>query len=386
MRLVHITQYFHPEKGYQENQFAKHHKRFFDQVFIIASDNTRLWNNIPKCELKKMDREYEEKTGVVVIRLRTLPLILSDRIFCLGLWKSLNLINPDYIYVHSISSPLTISACIWINRNGRNRVLKTIIDDHMVYVASKNRFSSIYYLGLKLLFLKSYQKAFERWIAVSEETKDFIINKFSNKLKDKIYVIPLGVDLESFKYDLNAREKLRKKLGISDETKLIVYTGKRDKIKDPYILLPVLKHLLNQGLNFKLLFVGENVNSYDDNINQYLIKNTEMASRVIIEPPVKNDELYKVYSAGDFAVWPNQSSMSMLEAMACHCPVVASAIKINAERLNNERGVLFENGNQGSLVNAILVADHGRILLTENAFSWIKNFSWEKLARESIGV
>lgn len=386
MKLVHITQYFHPEKGYQENQFARFHKCYFDQVIIITSYNTRLWNSIPKWELKKKDLEYEKRTGVIVIRLRTLPIVISDRVFCLGLFRTLNSINPDYIYAHSLSSPLTIIASYWINRKKRHRILCTIIDDHMVYVASQNRFSSIFYTGLKILFFKSYLTAFERWIAVSEETKDFILNKFSLKLKDRIAVIPLGADLESFKYDSISREKLRNELQIDKETRLIIYTGKRDKKKDPKILLSALKRLLNVGLDYKLLFVGENVDSYDDIIKHYLTINTEMVGRVIFEPPMKNEELYKAYSAADLAIWPNQSSMSMLEAMACRCPVIASDIKVNAERLNNDRGVMFENGNLDSLVNAILEADRRRILITENAFKWVQLYSWEKLARESVSV
>jgi glycosyltransferase involved in cell wall biosynthesis len=101
---------------------------------------------------------------------------------------------------------------------------------------------------------------------------------------------------------------------------------------------------------------------------------------------MKNEELYKAYSAADLAIWPNQSSMSMLEAMACRCPVIASDMKVNSERLNNDRGVLFENGNLESLVNAILDTVQRRESISENAFKWVQLYDWEKLARESVSV
>ena len=382
--IVHITQYFHPLKGYQENQFAKYHKNNFARVFIIASCNTRLWGSIPKNVLEKLDLEYTQKTGVEVIRLKTFPLVISDRIFSSGLIKKLNQINPDYIYVHSLSSTLTILTSYWISLNKKKKHIKTIIDDHMVYVASRNFFSSLLYKLLSFVFLRRFLSAYDKWIAVSEETKEFLIDKFSKKLINKIEVIPLGVDLGLFKHDLEAREKTRLRLNLEQHTKLIVYTGKRDNRKNPLILLPTLKRLMNQGLNYKLLLVGENINYYDDSINQYISKNIELKGRVIIKPPVRNEELLAIYSAADCAIWPNQSSMSMLEAMACLCPVIASDIKVNVERLGDGRGVLFVNGDIESLINAILKVNDMSNSLTDTAYRWVKNYSWEKLAEKAL--
>lgn len=384
MSIVHITQYFHPLKGYQENQFAKFHTKRFSKVYIIASSNTRLWGSIPKKDLAKLDLEYSQKTGVEVIRLNTFPLAVTDRLIVGGLINILNKIKPDYIYVHSISSTLAFIASIWIDLNRRKKVIKTIIDDHMVYVASKNRLSTILYKLLSFIVLERFLRTYDKWIAVSEETRDFIIDKFGEGLTNKIEVIPLGVDLELFKYNFAGREKTRKRLEINEKTKLIVYTGKRDRKKHPIILLHSLRRLIRNGLDYKVMFVGENVNDYDNLIDQYLKSNIELNGRVLIMPPVRNEELVAIYSASDCAIWPNQSSMSMLEAMACLCPVIASNIKVNAERLGDGRGVLFETGDEKSLTEAILRVDENRNYLTNKALMWVKNYSWEKLAEKAL--
>lgn len=384
MTIVHITQYFHPLKGYQENQFAKYHKKLFDKVFIIASSDTRLWNSILYEDLLEMDLEYTKQTGVSVIRLKTFPIVISDRVFISGLAWELDRISPDYIYVHSLSSIMTIVSCNWINQTKRLRSVKAIVDDHMVYIASKNPLSSLFYKSLSRLFLEKFLMAFDKWIAVSEETKNFLIDKFGKSLIERIEIIPLGVDLNVFKKELRRRTEVRVHNKIDEKTSLIVYTGKRDKIKDPFILLKVLKQLLEMGFDYKLLLVGENVNSYDGIIYRYIDENTVLQERVIIKPPVVNNELPSIYSAADLAVWPNQSSMSMLEAMACRCPVVASDINVNSERLGNGRGVLFKIGDENSLLKAILKTEVDKKKITEAAYNWIVDYDWDQLAQLSV--
>lgn len=386
MKLVHITQYFHPLKGYQENQFAYYHKQRFDEVYIITSKYTKIWGSIAENQMTIWDKEYEIMTGVKVLRLKTLFTSISGRIIYFGLFDVLNTISPDYVYVHSISAPATIVASYWINKIRSTKKIYSIIDDHMVFIATRNRLSSFLYRLLSLLFFRCYYKAYDKWIAVSAETKDFIVNKFNKKLFDKIEIIPLGVDLDKFQYNSLARNELRKKLNIAEKTKLLVYTGKRDNLKNPIVILHVLKLLINANLDYKLLLVGENVNGYDSGISNYIKENSEVDGRVIILEPFKNDILYSVYSAADCAIWPNQSSMSMLEAMACKCPVIASNITVNIERLGDGRGVIFKRGSKNDLFDSILKIEDKRELIVENAFSWIQNYGWKKLAFDSIQI
>ena len=43
MKIVHVTQYFHSEKGYQENSLAIEQIKLGNHVTIICSDDLSLW-------------------------------------------------------------------------------------------------------------------------------------------------------------------------------------------------------------------------------------------------------------------------------------------------------------------------------------------------------
>src|ERR1039457_1572060 len=324
--IVHITQYFHPLKGYQENQFARIHEKYFNKTYIICSSYLKIWGTGISDDCKKWDNEFEKQTGVHVIRLKTFPYGFSGRVFIAGLKKVLDEIQPDVVYAHSLSSPMTIITSNWLKKNRKSKKILTIVDDHMVFIATENRFSTIFYKLLRFLYYKRFRDVFDKWIAVSDETKDFMLKKFSSELGDKISVIPLGVDIIQFRFREELRDEFREELNISSKTKLILYTGKRDLFKNPFILVKILRKLILSNLDYKVLMVGENVNSYDDRITRYLERYPALKTRVHLLGPVMNSSLPKVYSSADVAIWPNGSSMSMLEAMACCCPVIASDI------------------------------------------------------------
>lgn len=384
--LVHITQYIHPLKGYQENQFARVHKETFEKVIIICSDYVEIWGSDLKHNIKELDEAFEQRTGVQIIRLKTFPYSFSGRVFVSGLQRTLNRIKPDVVYSHSLSAPMTLITSRWLKRERRKRPVFTILDDHMVFVATENKFSSLFYKLLGLFFYKRYISVFDKWIAVSEETKDFIIQKFSQKLNDKIIVIPLGVDLNLFKHNEQSRIEFRKKYDIPSDYKLIVYTGKRDLFKNPFILVKVLRKLLLADQKYKLLMVGENVKQYDKRIVEYLHSNPVLINHVILQEPVSNSRLPEIYSSADVAIWPNGSSMSMLEAMACGCPVIAPDIKVNRERLSGNRGLLFNNESEDDLYKKIMELNIKSEEISKNALEWVQNYDWELLGKQSISL
>lgn len=385
MKLIHITQYFHPNKGYQENQFALYHSQIFDEVYIITSDKFQQWGKISKNEMKDLDNDFYNSTGVKIIRLKTW-LYIFDRTFSIGLTKILDKIMPSYVYIHSLSSPLTVKAINWLGANKQRYNIKAYIDCHMVFAASSNKLSSLFYYVYNYYFFRKSHLIFEKIIAVSEETKDFIINRFGKYYENKIDVVPLGVDLSVFNFDISKRDMIRSNLKVSPEEQLIIYTGKRDQFKNPKILVIALNKLLIKGEKFKLLFVGDNVENYDNKIQDLIQKYNIPIEKIIIKKSVKNIDLAKYYCAADVAIWPNQASMSMLEAMACKCPVIASNIKVNRERLENNRGVLFKNGNIEDLINSIIYTIKNKEIIKENAYKWIQNYDWKVLAYKSIDI
>ena len=102
MKIIHIslTSPFTKEMTYQENLLAKYHSKNDHQVYVIASkyyyDNN---GNVKKTNL--MEEHYN---GLNIYRL---PILFGLKIknklkVFLGLYKLINYINPDIIFVHGI--------------------------------------------------------------------------------------------------------------------------------------------------------------------------------------------------------------------------------------------------------------------------------------------
>ena len=97
-----------------------------------------------------------------------------------------------------------------------------------------------------------------------------------------------------------------------------------------------------------------------------LVKNLRLSRRVKFLGPISHDRL------------PESQSNSVLEALACSLPVVATNIGGNPELINSQNGILVSPGDSQSLAGAINQA------LNRNwpKISLDQNFSWKKASKK----
>jgi len=142
--------------------------------------------------------------------------------------------------------------------------------------------------------------------------------------KEKIHLIPHGVDLERFKPDLNAND-LRESLGGKD--KLIVFTA---KAFEPVYGLEYL--ILAAGIVAKLRNDVIFVIAGDGSQRPYylnLVRRLGIEQYVIFPGRLPRNEVPYYYVASDIVVVPSlQESWGLVatEAMACGRPVIASRV------------------------------------------------------------
>ena len=114
----------------------------------------------------------------------------------------------------------------------------------------------------------------------------------------------------------------------------------------------------------------------------------QVIDQVVFPGQVKQGDLPKYYRAADLYVSASHSdgtSISMLEALACGCPVLLSDIPGNLEWIMpGQQGWFFRDGNVQSLAEAMLNAVENRSglpemrrsarFLAEQRADWEKNF------------
>ncbi|KAI9132266.1 glycosyltransferase [Acaryochloris sp. CCMEE 5410] len=167
-------------------------------------------------------------------------------------------------------------------------------------------------------------------IATSPQERDYLRSHVSTK--GNIEVIPCGTDTQRFQHQNSTA--LRQKLGIRDETKLILYVGRFDPRKGIETLVravgnPEVQH----HQNVKLIIVGGSrsgeKDSQEQNRIRAIVNELGLQDQVIFAGRIDHEHLSAYYTAADLCVVPSlyePFGLVPIEAMACGTPVIASAV------------------------------------------------------------
>ena len=379
MKIIHIVDYFHPDMGYQENHLSRIQADEGHSVTVVTSSSFVPWGRrVSDDFLNKIvsgDKMLESE-GVQVIRLK--PVFeYSHRIWLSGLKTLLLNLQPDFVHVHGYATINTLRAVWYKNACG----YFLAVDDHMLYNGGSNRFSTYFNTFFRLCLSRYLWKKIDRLIAVSNETAIFMQKVYGIPFR-KIETVLLGVNKDVFYLSPEKGEMLRNEMNLGDG-KIVLYTGKIDEGKNPITLLNAAIRLWQDGLEFKLLFVGNATDSYREKMTELLHEN-KLTDVVMIKDAVPNDQLAQYFNAAEVAVWPHQSSMSSLEAMSCGCPVVLCESGANKERTDFGGGQLYHEGNVAELADKIRAYLNDKQLRNEagkRAVEFTEHLDWRKLNR-----
>ncbi len=163
-------------------------------------------------------------------------------------------------------------------------------------------------------------------VAVSEAVKD-TLEQFSSKLSSRIQVVYNGVDLNRFKprYERDQKVRFREQWGIPPHAPMIGYVGRLDEpIKGLSILLQSFQILQHRVPESHLVIVGEGPS------RKSLEKQAEslgVASKIRwIGPHPQTETIYPFFNVFALPSLSEGLPMTLLEAMACARPVVATRV------------------------------------------------------------
>jgi glycosyltransferase involved in cell wall biosynthesis len=161
--------------------------------------------------------------------------------------------------------------------------------------------------------------------------------------------IPNGVDLKIY-HEADERESLRRQMGIGEE-KVILYTGRLSPEKGVDFLIHAYGSLsLDMPTKVYIIGTGRDLSRL-----QKLVRYYNMEHKIIILPAV--DEIVSYLQIAHVFVMPSRFeglSNSILEAMACAVPVVATRVSGNIEVIEDGvTGVLVSRDHYQNLTAAL---------------------------------
>lgn len=142
--------------------------------------------------------------------------------------------------------------------------------------------------------------------------------------ENKIEIVPNGIDLSEFE-NLPQKGGFRRKCGINDNQKMILYLARICKIKGLDLLVKAFAELSKEIGNVKLVIAGPD-DGYLTSLKK-LVADLEISDKVLFTGPLYGEEKLRAYVDADVYVLPSVYEtfpVTVLEACACGVPVIVT--------------------------------------------------------------
>jgi len=334
------------------------------------------------------------RKGTKIDGIKFIPIFSTDKLYPIDNWFFNNSIagffekiNADVYESHAVSGYKFVKKLR--KKNKKTPFIQTIhgvlADEYMQ--ATKLSYSS---LQTKLANLAMWRLAkFEKQAAkdanlvvtISKYTKNKIMQYYNIK-KDKIRIVPNGVDTKKFQPVYN-QDKIKDQFGIKNRP-CILYVGRLIPRKGLLFLVQAAKQIVAELNKTIFIIVGEGPQKLQ------LISNLEknrLLKNFLFLGDVKEKELPLIYNSSDIFVFPSiqeGQGIALLEAQATALPVVSFNLSgIKETVLDNETGFLIKPDSK-KLAEVVLKLLKNKKLCNEMGKKGrefvLNNFSWEKSA------
>lgn len=163
----------------------------------------------------------------------------------------------------------------------------------------------------------------DRVVCLSHDTLELLQDTYFVH-SDKIVWIPNGLREQKNSFLNINRDKLRQKLLVSQDDKILLFAGRPTRKKGAYALLEAFGFVLAQEPNARLVIAGfDNSN----NIEKLIIVSSVYAPRITFTGLIDRERLNEWYTVADVGIIPSyyeQCPYTGIEMMRCGLPVVAS--------------------------------------------------------------
>ncbi|HEC21068.1 MAG TPA: glycosyltransferase family 1 protein [Candidatus Peregrinibacteria bacterium] len=244
----------------------------------------------------------------------------------------------------------------------------------------KSRFNEFCYKFV----IEGITKRSKKIIAVSENTKKDLVDILGIH-PEKITVVHNGLS-EKFHVieDQKLLEETREKYGL--DKPFLLYTGVWRSHKNLLRLLEAFGHLQDKIDHYLILTGKPDYPEITDKIEEL-----KLEKRIKTVGAVPEEDLLALYNLAETYVFPSLYEgfgLPPLEAMSCGTPVVASNITSIPE-VCSENALYFDPKNVEDMaekIHRICTDQNLREKLVESGLKHVKNFSWKKMAEETLRV
>ena len=266
--------------------------------------------------------------------------------------------NYDIIHAHHPMAALAF----------KGNSAKKVVTFHGIF---SNQIEMLHGKTAQNLSNKYEQNALKWADAVTAGSKEAF--DYYRKLESKVFFIPNAIDIDSLSSKVDVRYD-----------KQIIFVGRLSKEKGIHTVIKTAKNLPN---DVDLIIVGSGP---EENFVVESIKNHKNIHYLGYQPKEKTIPLIR---GSKLLIQPSLAegiSGSLLEAMACKTPVIATNIGGNIELFeNNKTGILIEPKNSEELLKKIIFLLNNPIKLEQisnSAFNTVQQYDWSNIGKKYLDL
>lgn len=383
MKIVQVEDFFHPDAGYQINIISKFFVNFGHEVTIITSELDKVPDSLTsffgRDNIEERDNEYSEKYGVKILRLPVRSYISNRAFFYSKVFDVIKAEQPDVVFVHGNDRLLGMQYLLKLKK----MVYPLIMDNHMLEMASNNKFNKLFYRWYRLFITPIIVK---NGITVIRTQDDPFVNKYLGIPSSLTPWLSVGSDTMLFYPDINTRKRFREENGIDENSIVVLYAGKIDESKGGKLLGELTSKKLSVNKDIAFVIVGKTTGEYGKEIENVF---SNSPYKVLRFPTQRYSDLAKFYQASDIAVFPKQCSLSFYDVQACGLPVVFEDNNINIDRASNNNAFTFKSDSVDDFRNVLseLINKDPEEFerIKQNSIDYVRqNYDYEPISREYI--
>ena len=388
LKVVLLSNVFSKNMGYLENMLPKYLAIKGVEVHVIAMDLPPYHGN------KEIGKTYSgfadplPPDEVIQIDGFTLHVLGHKKVAgymrMRGLWEKLKSLRPDIVQTTDSIGWIALDSAIY--KIFLKYKLFTANHTHAsVFPLANKKKSWLDLEFVKCMLFRALPGRFVSFLstkcyAIAPDCADIAV-KFFGTSKSKVEVSPLGVDTQIFnpisnQDDFLKRNELREQLGFKEDEIVCIYSGRFSHDKNPLLLASAISHLVDQGLPYRGLFVGNGVQG----------ESIRLSKGCVIHPFVPVSELKRFFHASDIGIWPTQESMSMMDAAACGLPIIINDTIVAAERIDGN-GFKYKLNDLNDMIRVLLKLKDSQIrkqMGVLSAQNMAQNFSWASVTKRRI--
>ncbi len=370
MKIVHISQYYDDNAGYQENIFPSYQAKLGCDVTVITST---LRSGFIYKDREVAAGEYTEN-GFTLKRIPVNGELKNRFVIFNDLFKYLSEEKPDYIYHYSITAPSIKDVAKYKKENPN---VFFAVDNHAdLNNSGKNKvWKVIYYNFFWRMFLHKYDAYVNVYFGASPNRCLFMEEELGVP-KDKIRLLPIGSDEDNAKVSMS-KEDFFKKFNLDKDKFIITNGGKITPEKEVSKILEAFSRIRNEDIN--LVLFGRIA---DPKVEQLIKKD----NRIKYIGWLNRQDTLAMLSYSDIGIWNKLHTTLLEDSVAVGLPLILRYYG-NTSYLIKDSGLYLYEGSVREIQDKLAYVVNNRQVVQEfmnNSHKLLQILSYNNIAKESI--